>query len=292
MEYKDEYETRKDVKKVTEKQEISVPDPSLFKKWKKYPWFTLQNYCEHYGIHLSIEDEGNNTVLTVGKEKFYTNNEEYTHSGFRYKRDWEIKEELAKFYYQRKIEPILKKQQRQARDNTPAEALRNFILAKWERLPDKAAWKAHLDMFCAQAHLPLSEIVEAAIVKEGKENKCRLPNKLDMKGWRDDEIRVMYLKMAGIEGKIRGEGKEFRDARDDAAKNCLHLIWYDLQITNAQEDGNDKMVEFYTSQKQKLKEKCLVETLAQEQQPQKQQDLNSSLELLKAKFNRDHAGQK
>lgn len=284
-------------KQTSQKQEISVPDPSLFKRWKQSPWFTLQDYCERYGIHLSIEDEGNDTVLTVGKEKFYTNSEEYTDSGVRYKRDLEIKEELAKFYYQRKIEPILKKQQRQVRDNTSAEALRNFPVPDMGSLHDKdnVAWKVHLDTCCAQAHLPLPEIVEAAIVKEGKENKCRLPNKFDMRGWRNDETRVMYLKMAGMEGKIRGEGKEFRDARDDAAKNCLHLIWYDHKITKAQEDGNGKMVKFYTSQKQKLEKKCLVETLTQKQQPQKQQeikDFDSGLELLKAKFNEGRAGKK
>ena len=101
--------------------------------------------------------------------------------------------------------------------------------------------------------------------------------------------------MAGIDGKIRGEGKQFKDAQHDAAKNCLHLIWYDHRITDAKEEGNDKMVEFYASQKQKLEKKCLVGSMRDKPQPQKQPEVKNfdqGLELLKAKFNGGNGGKK
>ena len=277
-------------------QERGEPDPSLFKGWKEHPWFTLQDYCEHYGIRLSeIVEEDGEAHMFVGKYPAFAETEEHTSGGIRHKRDLEIKEELAKFYYQRVIEPILKKQQKQARDNTSADALRDFPVPNMGEYQEKdnLAWAGALNQMCAKAHLPLPEFVEAAIVKDGKETRCPFPNKFNLNGWRDDETRVMYLKMAGIEGKIRGEGKQFKDAQHNAAKNCLHLIWYDHKIEASKEEGNDKMVEFYTSQKHILEKKCLVGSMKDKPQPQKQpkiENYDQGIELLKTKFNNGNDG--
>lgn len=276
-----------------QKQDHGELDPSLFKGWKEHPYYTLEDYCSHYGIDLDVDIDVlgvKNPILIVGEETFSVYNPFHDEMS-----DSEIKDDLAKYFYKVKVEPILKKQQRQARDNTPAEALRDFPVPDMSQYQEKdnSAWAGFLNQLCAKAHLPLPEFVQAAIVKDGKETKCHFPNKFNLKGWRDDETRVMYLKMAGIDGKIRGEGKQFKDAQHDAAKNCLLLIWYDHKITEAQEDDNDKMVEFYTSQKQKLEKKCLVGTLIQKQQPQKQpeiKDFDQGLELLKAKFNGGRGG--
>lgn len=274
----------------SQNQEIGEPDPSLFKGWKQNPWETLESYCKRYNIYLHAGDFGDEIVLTVGKEKFRTDSDDYVTM-------YRAQEDLARFYYQKRIEPMLKKQQRQARDNTSADALRDFPVPNMGEYQEKDnfAWAGALNQLCAKAHLPLPEFVEAAIVKDGKETRCHFPNKFNLKGWRDDETRVMYMKMAGIDGKIRGEGKQFKDAQHDAAKNCLHLIWYDHKITNAKEEGNDKMVEFYTSQKQKLEKKCLVGTQIHKPQQQKQpeiKDFDQGLAMLQDKFNGGRGGKK
>lgn len=274
-------------------QERGEPDPTKFGGWKEHPWLTLQDYCDHYHINLDIDtDTVSGPLLTVGEETFEVYDPYHDEMS-----DSEIKDDLAKFFYKKKVEPILKKQQKQARDNTPAEALRNFPVPNMGEYQEKDnfAWAGALNQLCAKAHLPLPEFVEAAIVKDGKETRCHFPNKFNLKGWRDDETRVMYMKMAGIDGKIRGEGKQFKDAQHDAAKNCLHLIWYDHKITDAKEEGNDKMVEFYTSQKQKLEKKCLVGTLKDRPQRQNQleiKDFDQGLAMLQDKFNGGRGGKK
>ena len=262
------------------------PDPTKFGGWKEHPWYTLQNYCDHYNIHLDIDtDTYKGPILTVGKETF----EVFDPCHYEMS-DSEIKDDLAKFFYKKKVEPMLKKQQRQARDNTPAEKLLDMSVPNMGEYQEKdnVAWTGILNQLSAQAHLPLPEFVEAAIVKDGKETRCPFPNKFNLKGWRDDETRVMYMKMAGIDGKIRGEGKQFKDAQHDAAKNCLHLIWYDHKITDAKEEGNDKMVEFYTSRKHSLEKKCIVGSMKDKPQPQKQpeiKDFAQGLAMLQDKFN-------
>ncbi|MBR1825684.1 MAG: hypothetical protein IJ770_03760 [Alphaproteobacteria bacterium] len=277
----------------SQNQERGEPDPTKFGGWKEHPWLTLQDYCDHYHINLDIDtDTVSGPLLTVGKETFEVYDPYHNEMS-----DSEIKDDLAKFFYKKKVEPILKKQQKQARDNTSADALRDFPVPNMGEYQEKDnfAWAGALNQLCAKAHLPLPELVEAAIVKNGKETRCHFPNKFNLKGWRDDETRVMYMKMAGIAGKIRGEGKQFKDAQHDAAKNCLHLIWYDHKITEAKEEGNDKMVEFYISQKQKLEKKCLVGTQMHKPQPQKQpevKDFDQGLELLKARFNGGRGGKK
>ena len=274
-------------------QERGEPDPTKFGGWKEHPWLTLQDYCDHYHINLDIDtDTVSGPLLTVGKETFEVYDPYHDEMS-----DSEIKDDLAKFFYKKKVEPILKKQQKQARDNTPAEALRNFPVPNMGEYQEKdnLAWAGALNQLCAKAHLPLPEFVQAAIVKDRKETRCPFPNKFNLKGWRDDETRVMYMKMAGIEGKIRGEGKQFKDAQHNAAKNCLHLIWYDHKIEAAKEEGNDKMVEFYTSQKHTLEKKCVVGSIKDKPQTQKQpevKDFAQGLELLKAKFNGGNGGKK
>lgn len=276
-------------------QERGEPDPTKFGGWKEHPYYTLENYCDHYGIKLDVDIDvlgEHNPILTVGKETFSLYNPYHDEMSSS-----EIKDDLAKYFYKVKVEPMLKKQQKQARDNTPAEALRNFPVPNMGEYQEKdnIAWTGVLHQLSAKAHLPAPEFVQAAIVKDGKETRCPFPNKFNLKGWRNDETRVMYLKMAGIDGKIRGEGKQFKDAQHDAAKNCLHLIWYDHRIEAAKEEGNDKMVEFYTSQKQKLEKKCLVGSMRDKTQPQKQSEVKNfdqGLELLKAKFNGGCGGKK
>ncbi|MBR1600142.1 MAG: hypothetical protein IJ677_01035, partial [Alphaproteobacteria bacterium] len=276
-------------------QELGEPDPTKFGGWKEHPWITLQDYCDRYKIKLDIDIDvlgEHSPVLTVGKETFEVYDPYHIEMS-----DSEIKDDLAKYFYKKKVEPILKKQQEQARDNTSADALRDFPVPNMGEYQerDNFAWAGTLNQLCAKAHLPLPEFVQAAIVKDGKETKCHFPNKFNLKGWRDDETRVMYMKMAGIEGKIRGEGKQFKDAQHDAAKNCLHLIWYDHKIIDAKEEGNDKMVEFYTLQKQKLEKKCLVETQIHKPQPQKQpeiKDFDQDLAMLQDKFNGGRGGKK
>lgn len=96
----------------SESQEVERENlnPALFKWWKVHPRYTLQDYCEYYGIELTIEDEIDRTIIKVWNEKFYTRDEDYNG---RYKSPSEIRDELAKMYYNRIIVPILKKQYRE-----------------------------------------------------------------------------------------------------------------------------------------------------------------------------------
>ena len=149
----------------------------------------MQDYCDHYNINLDIDtDTVSGPILTVGKETFEVYDPYHDEMS-----DSEIKDDLAKFFYKKKVEPILKKQQKQARDNTSADALRNFPVPNMGEYQEKDnfAWAGALNQLCAKAHLPAPEFVQAAIVKDGKETRCPFPNKFNLKGWRDDETRVM-----------------------------------------------------------------------------------------------------
>lgn len=272
----------KEVEKTCTTKSHSEPDPSLFKGWKKNPYLTLEKYCNHYNIELNVDADV--SVLTVGKETFQLYNHDYDKLS-----DGEIKDDLAKYYYKCKIEPILQKKLEQVSDNTSANDLCNFPVPNMVEYEgkDNLVWTRILNELCAKAHLPLPQFVEAAIVKDGTERKCPFPQKFNLKGWREDETRVMYLKMPGIDGKIRGEGKQFQDAQYDSAKNCLYLIWYDNRIADAQKKGKDKLVDFYKDQKEKLEKKCKVGSFIQEARESHPEinDFDQRIKLLKDKFN-------
>ena len=161
-----------------------TPNPALFKWWKSQPRLTLENYCNRYNIYLNIDDEWDEKVLTVWDEKFYTDSNEYTNGGIRYKRDWEVKDELARFCYDTKIKPILKKQAREKIFNASEDVLDNFPIVDMTTHKEKGnvAWTWVLNQLCARAHI-LTPWYETYKLKDWVETKCPFPAKINIKSW-------------------------------------------------------------------------------------------------------------
>lgn len=199
------------------------PNPALFKWWKVHPRYTLQEYCEYYGIELTIEDEIDRTVMRIGGEEFYTRDEDWDGN---YKSSSEIEDELAKFYYETRILPMLRKQQREKINISSEDVLDNFPVIDMSSYEEKTnlarTWV--LNQLCAKAHIP-NPWYETYKLKDWVETKCSFPAKINMKSWREWEIRVVYMRIAGLKQKIRGEWKTFKEAQHDAARRFLLMIW-------------------------------------------------------------------
>ena len=211
-----------DVATIEDRWEQKELNPWLFKWWEIHPRYTLEDYCGYYGIELTIEDEIDRTVMKIWDEKFYTRNEDYDGN---YKSASAIKDELAKFYYDTRLVPMLKKQQKEKINNASEDILDNFPIMDMSSYEEKGnmVWTWILNQLCARSHIP-APWYEMCILRDWTETKCGFPTKANMKSRKEWEIRVVYMKIAWMKQKIRGEWRSFKDAQHDAARRFLRMM--------------------------------------------------------------------
>jgi len=206
--------------------EDDKPNPALFEWWKAHPRFTLQKYCSRYKIdlHIEYEDDSDDIMMTVWDEIFYTSDIEYLrHGGFRRKSIFEAQEELAKFYYQKKIEPILRKQKEAMIYNASESILDDLILPNMSsNLDEKGSddWNKILNALFVRAKIPTPLYYAYEIPRnwDGKEIKSYLPKKnRELRSINTWKKSVIYMKIAWIKKKFRWEWESFWDAQNEAA---------------------------------------------------------------------------